>query len=168
MPDLNLNYVVAKRAMSLIAQQGKVGYLDLIGVSQEDFNKVTSDVPWLPSDRNRVTSTLNTLLSGVLDSCGLPRFPLPCEYIAAGLSIWVAPGNLHLACSFMERSSTASQLGAGVDEPERCTAQQLFALIVQFHGSDEHTTARIQFEYKTRLKLDAMQEEIKKGKLQNV
>jgi len=163
MADLNLNYVVAKRAMSMIASQGRVGHLDMIGISQDDFNKVISDIPWIPADRNRVISTLNTLMSGILDTCGMPRFPLPAEYVAAAIAVFVSPVNIHLACSYIEKPSTANQLGTGVDEPERCTAQQLFSLIVQFHGSEDHVLARVQFEKNTRLKLDLMQEEIKKG-----
>lgn len=155
--NLSLNYVVAKRAMAMIAAQGTMGHLDVIGLSREDFTRVTGAVPWLGTDRNRITVALNTLLSGVLDAAGVPRFALPAEWVAAAIAVFVSPINIHLACSYVERPGTASDLGRGVEEFDRCTAQQLFALIVQFYGSDAHVEARRQFEAKTQLKLDQLE-----------
>lgn len=157
--DLSLNYVIAKRAMSMIAQQGTLGHLDVIGLSSEDFDRVTGNRPWQGSERNQITVALNTLLSGVLDAAGRPRFSLPAEWVAAAIAVFVSPINIQLACDYVERPGTASDLGRGVEEFDRCTARQLFALIVQFHGSKEHTEARRQFEKQTKLKLDAMEME---------
>lgn len=154
--DISLNYVVAKRAMSMIAAQGRIGHLDTIGISIDDFNKVVSDTPWVGQDRNRVTVALNTLMSGILDAAGQARFSLPCEWVAAAIAVFVAPINIHLACRYVERPASAADLGKGIDEPDYCTAQQLFALIVQFHGSSEHSEARQQFERNTKLKLEAL------------
>lgn len=154
MPDVSLNYMVAKRSMAMIAAQGRIGHLDTIGISVDDFNKVISDTPWLGSERNRVTTALNTLLSGVLDAAGVARFNLPAEWVAAAIAVFVSPINIQLACRYVERPATVADLGRGVDEPDRCTAQQLFALIVSFHGSNEWSDARQQFEKNTKLKLE--------------
>lgn len=159
MSEVSLNYTVAKRAMSMIANQGRFGHLDTIGISIDDFNKVIGDTPWLGSDRNRVTVALNTLLSGVLDAAGVERFNLPAEWVAAAIAVFVSPINIQLACRYVERPGGASDLGRGVDEFDRCSAQQLFALIVQFHGSNEWAEARQQFERNTKLKLDEMKKE---------
>lgn len=168
MPDVNLNYVVAKRAMTMIAQQGSVGFLDLIGLSQEDFKKVSGKVPWLPSDRNRVEAILRTLISGVLDASGMKRFRIPAELVAASIAVYVSPVNIPLACAFLEGAKTANDMSrGGNDEFVSCSAEQLYTLIVMFHGSDAHNDARRLFEKNTKLELDKLeeyQEPSKKGK----
>lgn len=161
MSDINLNYQIAKRALSLIANQAKQGYLDVIGLSIEDFKLVTGETPWLPEQRHRVATALNTLLSGILVSCGMPLFPLPAEYVAAVIGHYVSPINIMPACSIVERPAPVSKLMIGANDPERCTAHQLFALIVGFHGSAEWEQARQQFERNTRLKLDTLTEQAK-------
>lgn len=153
---VNLNYVIAKRAMSLIAQQASMGMLDNIGLSEQDWKKVNADVPWIGSDRNRVTVSLNTLLSGVLDAAGVPRFALPAEYIAAGIAMYVSPINIQLACAYVERPRSIQSLAGNQNEFDTCTAAQLYALIVSFHGSTEHDHARRLFEKNTKLKLEQL------------
>jgi len=154
----SLNYQVAVSAMSLIAQEGRMGHLNNIGLSVDDFNKLISPVPWLNSDRNRVTASLSIMLSSPLDAQGISRFNLPAEYVAAAIGIFVAPNNIKLACRWIERPAPAGELGQGIEEIEKCTAQQLFALIVQFHGGNEWCLARQQFEKNTKLKLESLVE----------
>jgi len=158
MPSGSLNYQVAVSALSLIAQEGRLGHLNNIGLSAEDFNKLISPVPWLNSDRNRVSAALHIMLSSPLDAQGIARFNLPAEYVAAAIGMLVAPNNIKLACRWVERPMPAGELGQGVEEIEKCTAQQLFALIVQFHGGNEWCLARQQFEKNTKLKLQELEE----------
>jgi len=155
----SLNYQVTVSALSLIAQEGRLGHLNNVGLSAEDFNKLVSPIPWLNSDRNRVTSALHIMLSSPLDAQGISRFNLPAEYVAAAIGLLVAPNNIKLACRWVERPMPAGELGQGIEEIEKCTAQQLFALIVQFHGGNEWCLARQQFEKNTKLKLQQLEEQ---------
>lgn len=160
---VSLNYQVARGAMSMIANQARIGHLDNIGISIEDFEKVNGQVPWMAVDRNRVTLALNTMLTSTLDVIGLPRFQLPAEYMAAGIALFVAPINVHSACRFIERPGSSESLGRGVDEPERCTAQQLFALIVQLVSDPERSAAKHMFERNTGIKLALASEGVNEG-----
>lgn len=148
-----MQYAIARRAMSFLASQGKQGHLDNIGVSIDDFNKVIADVPWLGVDRSRVFSTLSSLITSTIDILGLPRFPLPAEYVAAGIALFVSPINVNAACCWMERSAPASELGRGIDDVNPCTPQQLFALVVQLVGDPEHSVARHLFYRNTSISL---------------
>lgn len=161
--EISLTYEVAVRAMSMIVNQGRLNHLETIGLSNEDFKKVTSDVPWTGQDRNRVTAALNTLMSGVLDTAGVPRFALPAEWVAACIAVFVSPINVSLACCYVERPGSAAEIGSGEEEFEKCTAKQLFSLIVQFHGGIEHVQARLDFERKTKLRIDSLTEEQRNG-----
>lgn len=155
----SLNYEMIRSAAYLIASEGRIGHLDNIGLSVDDFNKVCSDTPWLASDRNRVTSALSILLNAPLDAVGQSRFILPAEYVACAISMFCRGGNIKLACRWIECPAPATDLIKGKDQPERCTADQLFAMILDFHGSNPWSEARQMFEKNTKLKLDLLAKE---------
>lgn len=158
--QISLNFLVAQRAMRMIVDQASQGYLEIIGLSLDDFKKVTGNVPWSGYDRPRNTASLNTLLNGSVIAAGLPPFELPVEWIAAGILVFVAPINIGIACVYLANAGSVSDLGKGKIDFDRCTAQQLFALCVALNGSNEQTEARRQFEDRTKIKFDQYQSEI--------
>jgi len=149
-----MQYQVARGTMSLLAQMGKNGQLDTLGISEDDFEKLNGQTPWIASDRNRVTQTLDALLCGTMDVIGVPRFQLPAEYIAGGIALFVAPINTHVACRFMEKVPSAEALGRGVDEAETCTAKQIFALVIQLLADPINSHAKHLWEKNTTLKIE--------------
>jgi len=147
-------YSIAKQALSLIANQGRQGHLGMVGVSQADFDLLSGSLPWTVSDRNRMHVTLNALLNLSCDTLGVARFRLPAEYVAAGIAIFVNPINAQSICRIMERSPSASDLGSGgTDNYDVCSAEQLFALVVQLYGDQASNNARAAFEAKSSLAL---------------
>lgn len=149
-----MQYRTATGCMSTIAAMGRKGMLGSIGITEEDFTKVSSDTPWLGSDRNRVEQAFKCLLYGTIDACGIPRFQLPAEYIAAGISIFVSPVNIHVACRFLERIPTAEQLGRGADDSDPITCRQLFAIVSQLVGDPINSASVKMFEKNTGLKIE--------------
>jgi len=154
-----MQLTVARGAMRMIANMGTAGHLESIGLSEDDFNKVTGKLPWLGTDRNRMTQALNTLLTTTLDVLGIPRHTLCAEYVAAGIALFVHPVNAHVACRFMENAPSAMALGRGADEAEICSSKQLFALVVQLVADPERSHARILFERNTGIILDKVTKE---------
>jgi hypothetical protein len=161
-----MQYTVARGAMKMIAQMGRVGQLETMGISEDDFERVTGKTPWLGTDRNRITQSLNAMLCGTLDALSIPRFEMPAEYVSAGIALFVDPINVHSACRFMENIPTAQALGRGADESEICTARQLFALVVQLVGDPERSVAKVLFERNTKISLDK-ENKRKKGEQDN-
>lgn len=143
---------VARGAMNMVAQMGKAGYLSNLGLTKDDFDKVTSDLPWLGSDRNRVTQAMNSLMFGTIDVLGLPRFQIPAEWIAACITVFVNPVNTHVACRFFERVTSADALGRNA-EFDDVTAERLFSLVCQLHADPSSSAARALFEKNTNLKI---------------
>jgi len=145
-----MQYAVAKAAMRFIAEQSSRGYLDHIGITEEDYRFVSaSDQPWQQKDRNRVTHILNCLMSSTLDAQGIPRMDkIPAEYLAANIVVHVGPLNSLAACRFMEMGVPAQDLGRGVDSMEQCTARQIFALVIQLYADPAASLAKITFEKK--------------------
>jgi len=148
-----ISYEIAKSAMSLLSDMGRQGHLGMVGISQSDYDALTGPSPWLPSERNRMHTTLNALLNVSADTLGCPRFTLPAEYVAASIAVFVNPINAQSICRIMERSPSASDLGSGSQTIENCSAEQLFALVVQLYGDPVANSARARFETKTSLAL---------------
>lgn len=148
-----MNLDVALGSMRLISNIGRAGFLDGIGVSKFEFDRFVGDEPWLASDRNRMTNVLHTIVNASLDAIGCPRFSLPVEYVAAGISIFVAPINAHPACLWAPPSPSAESLGRSV-ACAPCTPEQLFALVVQLYSNPGRTSARALFEKSTGISLD--------------
>lgn len=149
-----MQYKVARGAMALIANQAKHGSLDTLGVSAEDFKKLSGDSPWMSTDRNRMNLVLSSLLSSTMDIIGVPRFQMPAEYIAAGIALFIAPINVQIACRFMERVPSAETLGRGLENSDIVTASQLFALVCQLVADPATSHAVILFERNTSIRIE--------------
>jgi len=152
-----MNYEVAASSMRLLANIGRKGFLDGLGVSRADFDRFVGDEPWLATDRNRMTSVLNTMINASVDAMGLPRFDLPAEYIAAGIALFVAPVNVHGCCVFAARGAKPTEeMGRGTQSStEAVSPDRLFALVIQLF-SDQRTSARALFEKNTSIALEKM------------
>lgn len=150
-----MNYEVAVASMHVIANTGRKGFLDGLGISRSDFERLVGSDPWLGTERNRMTVVLDSLINASVDSQALPRFNLPAEYRAAGIAVFVHPVNMQAACIFAasSRPKSAEEMGrmATVDP---CSAEQVFALVLQLCGSQSRNGARAQFEKNTALALD--------------
>lgn len=149
---MSLQYNVARSAMGLVASMGKAGYLSNLGLTKDDFDKITGELPWIGSDRNRVTQAFNSLMFGTIDALGLPRFQIPAEWIAACITVFVSPVNTHAACRFFERSSSADSISRS-SEFDDVTAEVLFSLCIQLHADVGSSAARTLFEKNTNLKI---------------
>lgn len=154
-----LSMATALAAMKHIEQGSVTGEIDAFGVTKEDMKLTTGDTVWKGSDRSRVTNVLEVIMFGTVDVMGVPRFDIPAEYVAAVIAVFVAPSNTMLACRYLEgRSSAASIVLQGSDESahglERCTARQLFSLVLQIKDDSLANLARVSFEKRTKLAIE--------------
>ena len=89
---------------------------------------------------------------GTMDVLGLPRIQIPAEFLAAGISMFVQPSNLMVACRWMEQNSqTAEAQGnpQGTVNRESIAAEQLFSLCLQLVNDEQVAVCRAQFETRT-------------------
>lgn len=155
---------VAIGCMRILANLGKGGYLDSVGVSRGDFERLISDHPWLGAERNRMTNVLMSMINGSIDAMGLPRFQLPAEYLAAGVAVFVHPINCMSACVCISSAPDAEKLGrksenGNVSKAGHVYPDQIFALVVQLFANEARTSARMLFEKQTGLALDKVKKE---------
>lgn len=106
-----------------------VGVDQVIDITGDDFDFVTSSKLWLPVERARVRRCVEAICYGALDYLGFPRFPLPVEFIAAGIAIHVDSRNLLVACQVMGGAEYVDNIVRGVDAP--VTPQAILGLVLQ-------------------------------------
>ena len=152
---MSLTYTTAIGAMKLIERGSTTGDLAALGVSDADWALTTGENPWCAADRHRVRATLDALTYGSMDLAGVPRFPVPAEYLAAILTVFVHSSNRMVASRWAERTETASELAshAGLDA-ERCTAEQIYSLCIQLASAEQAQLARKAFEAATNRAID--------------
>jgi len=151
--ERNLSLDVAIGSMRMLANMGRDGFLDGIGVSKLDFDRFIGDSQWINTDRNRMSSVLHALVNSSVDALGLPRFDLPAEYIAAAIALFVHPVNIMPACVYGPPSKSAED-AANLAVCQPCTPAQLFALVKQLYADSSRHAARALFEKKTSIALD--------------
>src|SRR5207248_3904082 len=75
---------------------------DLLDLTEDDFDFLTSNKVWIATDRSRARRCVEACVYGTLDFVGYPRFPAPVEFIAAVIAYYVHPVNIQTACLIME------------------------------------------------------------------
>jgi len=161
---MNLQYETAVAGMRMIGQLGFSGQLDASGISQADYKRFTGDAPWIGAERNRMTQILHSLIMGTVDALGLPRFKVPAEYMAAGIAVFVAPVNVHSACTYAPSTGEAELMGRGQSSAPPVLPEQLFALVQQLYRNDSRASARVLFERNVGLAIEeATRQGVQKG-----
>ena len=102
-----VSYAVAQNCMQLIKDGAVNDAFEALGIISQDFELACSQIPYIGADRGRVTTVLRSLIWGTLDVVGLPRIEVPAEFIASVICVFVAPGNLAVACRWMEAGHSA-------------------------------------------------------------
>lgn len=141
MRENKVSYPVAINCMNLIKNGACNDAFESLGIIPEDFRLVTMNAPYVGADRHRVNHVLGSLIWGTLDVVGLPRIEVPTEFIASVISVFVAPGNIAVACRWMEAGKAAEDLAAG-GSLEPVTASQLFALCCMLASDAPAAAAR--------------------------
>lgn len=162
---------VALSNMRLIAEMGKHGMLEYINIAKADFERVTGSLPWLGVERGRMTVALQQLIYCAVDAQNSPRFPLSAEYLAAGIAMYVHPGNMQLACTWIADTSVdnatlqrKSDMLSSTKSPDRIMPDQLFALVCDIYADPQSGQWQSLFVRNTGLALEGLTVRQDKGK----
>ncbi len=154
---MNWQISVIKSAMQNLAAGTACGSIETLGLQIGDVRLTTGSTPWMASDRNVVTRTLEALQFGTMDALSLPRFEVPAEFVAGAIAMFVHPSNLMVACRWLE----VGQLSADVignpsssSNVVQISASQLFSLVLQLSNDNVILNCRQQFESRTRLAIN--------------
>jgi hypothetical protein len=108
------------------------------GISQDDWDLLTSDTLWSSPEARRIPSILQACINAALTIANIPSQPLPGQYVAALICDVVAPPNRIVAASMAPDTFDAVS-AAGVDQPvkiEPMRPEQMLGLVVAYSGSD--------------------------------
>src|SRR5690348_150543 len=63
----------------------------VLDLTEDDFDFLTSNKVWIATDRSLVRRCVKACFFGTLDFVDSPRFPVPVEFIAPVIVIYVHP-----------------------------------------------------------------------------
>lgn len=119
------------------------------GISDDDFELVTSSNPWRRDVLGRVMRTLNTIMFGALEAQAIPKIQVPAEFVAPIIVAVVHPTNIMVACVWLaqERQTGVGALDRAARQEQAASldpvsADQLFALVCMLADRDETNAAR--------------------------
>lgn len=153
---MKLKLNTAKGAMSVVLRQEFMDQARSMGMTEKEYNMVIGSKSWEGKERHIVKRCLENILYACVDSMGLARFALPAEFAAACIASFVYPTNYFAACSWLGNFHRADELGnfdgsvmTATDGLEKCSAQQLFALVLEIVSEDECALMARRFMEKT-------------------
>lgn len=156
----NLSYATAIAMLRTIEQYTPSDF-DVLGITQEQFEKVSGPLPWRREEMNLVMRTMNAILFGSLEIMAVPKIVVPSEFVAAHIVALVHPGNRMVACIWMaqERQTGvgALELAARQDVSsvyDPTSADKLFALVCLLSDTSHANTARDQFRHRLGLRIE--------------
>lgn len=157
---MNLSFEAALSTLRIIDKYTAADF-DTLGISEQDFELASGEMPWRRDNITRVMRTLNALIFGTLEVMAIPKIVVPSEYVAAVISSFVHPANRMVACVWL---ASERQTGVGALEQsarsqstsqlDPTSADQLFALVVMLSDTDASTEARKNFRARLGLAIE--------------
>jgi len=160
-----LNIQTAKGAMQIILNKAQIDAARSLGCTEKEWTLLVGPIPWKANDRNIVKRLLDQVIYGMMDTMALPRFKVPAEYIAAVITAMVTPCNYFPACSWLENTYKAEDLGnfdgsqLNSGEMEKVSNSRLFALVCALKSDEEIDAIVKQFSRKCDIALGFVQGE---------
>lgn len=134
---------------------------DTLGITEEEFELISSGTPWRRDYISRIVRTMNGLIHGALEVMALPKIIVPAEYVAAVIAATVHPSNAMACCVILaqERATGVGALelaarSAQVSSIDPTSADQLFALVCVLNNKSKANSARQALRKRLGLKID--------------
>lgn len=126
---MDMRYKTAVAAMKALGSQA------LLELTKDDIKFIQQATLWLMPERSRARRIVESIAFGAVETCGLPRFPLPAEFVATVIAVFVNPSNWMVACSFMSGAEWAENIVNNVEEP--LDAKILFSMVLLIDAGED-------------------------------
>lgn len=128
-----------RNALAAIKLNAEVGLLDL---TPEGLEFLTTEKPWINTDRQEARRCIEAATYGALDYLGLPRMQVPAEFIAGTIALYVSPVNVLTACAIMDGAEWSENVIQGIERPVK--GNELFAFTLQvLAGTESQTQSKV-------------------------
>lgn len=124
----DMRYAAAQAALRVLADEAAVD------LGKDDIEFLKGPRLWLRADRGRVRRCIEAYAYGGLDVIGLPRFPLPAEFVACTIATQVHPSNWMTACVVMEGAEWTENVILNREDP--LSAEVLFSHVLRIGGGE--------------------------------
>lgn len=138
---------IALGCMQILKEGAANNDMTAFGLTQSDFDLLTSDQMWTSEDRVQVKNCLEAVQYGVLTMQGVPPIELCAEYIAASIFMFVSPINYMAACAWSHRTRSVDE--ASKREFDPVTPGELHNFLVRMHDADGAEDFKWKFEKST-------------------
>lgn len=139
---MDMRYAAAQGALRVLAEEGHVD------LSKDDIEFIHDDRLWLRGDRGRARRAIEAFAYGGLDVIGLPRFPLPAEFVASVIATQVAPANWMTACVIMSGVEWTENVILNREEP--LNAEVLFSHVLRIGGGNSEGVDHVEIKQRRR------------------
>lgn len=104
------------------------------GWSESDWRLLTQNAPWSPRERREARRVIAQAVNSTLEEAGLPSEPLPGQYVAAVIAIFVSPINWLVAASRMPETYDADRASGMITESEivPMSREQAISLVMAY------------------------------------
>src|SRR2546430_15838301 len=110
---------------------------EVLDLSEDDFDFVTSNKVWIATDRSRARRCVEPCVYGTMDVQGYPRFPAPVEFISAVIAYYVHPVNIQTACLIMEGPEFTENIINVVERPAKAAELFAFDMLLRAGNTDD-------------------------------
>jgi len=139
---MDMRYAASVGALKVL---GGSGYLDM---GQDDLDFLMAPRPWMATDRNRARRCIEMYAYGCLDVIGLPRFPLPAEFLACVIARCVHAVNWQTSCVVMSVAEWSENVILRVDAP--VSAEVLFSHVLRLAGGLMEVVDHVEAKVRSR------------------
>lgn len=126
MSEITASYLTAVASLKLVNDSS------VLDITEDDYAFLTTDRPWVSTERSRARRCVEATVYGALDLLGYPRFPAPAEFVAAAIAYYVHPVNIQTACLIMEGAEFSENIINGIEAPLK--AQVIFAHVLRLRA----------------------------------
>jgi len=130
-----------------------------VALDKDEIDFIMGNRLWLAQERARVRRGVEAFAFGAIDVLGLPRFPLPAEFVACVIATIIHPVNWTVACVVMSGAEWSENVVMNREDPLR--ADVLFSHVLRIAGGAEfevdHVEAKVRSKYRKVEPLDSVQ-----------
>lgn len=144
----DIRYLTALASIKLVEQA------ELIDLTTEDYDFLTSGKPWTGKERSLARRCIEAATYGALDYLGYPRFAVPAEFVSGVIAYFVHPVNIQTACIIMDGCEWTENIVNGVEAP--LSASELFAHTLRVRAGVNFSVDEAERKVKQDIKLGVL------------
>jgi len=145
---MDMRYAASVAALKILGGGSNVA------LDKDEIEFIMGQRLWLAQERARVRRGVEAFAFGALDVLGLPRFPLPAEFVACVIATIIHPSNWTVACVVMSGAEWSEDVVMNRSDPLR--ADVLFSHVLRIAGGAEFEVDNVEAKVRQRYRKQSL------------